>query len=234
MHNLIVAQNQDKMLMIRIDHREGHFSLVESSVNRFAAHVEQKVVHPSHVPLEPETESSQVGWSRDATPRMGFFRDVHDSRKPLVTDFVKAFDEIDSVEVLAAAMDVRHPFTRFSRVIEIKHRSDCVDAKTIDVIVVQPEQAICDKEIAYLVSTVIKDQGAPISMFTLAWNRVFVKNGSLRQSETLRLLREMSGNPVDDDADPVFVTTIDKKPKLIGVPEPARRGEVAGNLIAPG
>src|ERR1700693_6066321 len=234
MHNLIVAQNQDKMLMIGIDHREVHLSLVEPSVNRFAAHVEQKVVHPSHVPLEPETESSQVGWSGDARPRSGFFCDGHDSRKPLVTDFVKAFDEIDSVEVLAAAMDVRHPFTRFSRVVEIKHRSDCVDAKTIDVIVVQPEQAICDKKIAYLVSTVIKDQGTPISMFTLAGISVFVKMGSIEQSETMRILWEMSGNPVDDDAESVFVSTIDKMPKLIGVPEPARRGEVAGNLIAPG
>src|ERR1700722_8285847 len=50
----------------------------------------------------------------------------------------------------------------------------------------------------------------------------------------MRILREMSRNPVDDDADSVGVTLIDKMPEFIGVPESAGRSEVAGNLIAPG
>src|ERR1700736_3775106 len=50
----------------------------------------------------------------------------------------------------------------------------------------------------------------------------------------MRIFREMSRNPVDDDADPVLVATIDKMPELIRVPKSAGGSVVAGYLIAPG
>ena len=131
-------------------------------------------------------------------------------------------------------MHVRHPFARLPRVIEVKHRGDRVDAQTVDVIFVQPEEAVRDEEIAHLVSAVIEDQRPPVAMFALARIGVFVKVGSVEQSEPVGILREMPRNPIDNDADPVLVATIDKVPKFIGVPESARRGEVAGHLIAPG
>src|ERR1700730_15045049 len=144
------------MLVERVNHREACSPLMEPSMNRLAAHIEQEVVHPANVPLQSESETAQVGWTGDAGPRGGFFRNRHDSGKPLITDFVKAFHEIDSVQVLAPAMDVRHPFPLFARIVEVKHGSDRIDAKPIDVILVQPEQAISDEEIAHLVSTIVE------------------------------------------------------------------------------
>jgi hypothetical protein len=109
------------MLVKRVDHRKGRFSLVIPAMNSFATHVEQKVVHPSHIPLQTESESAEVGRPGDTRPSSGFFRDGHDPRKSLITNFVKAFHEINGIEVLASAVDVRHPFSRFARVVEVKH-----------------------------------------------------------------------------------------------------------------
>jgi len=131
-------------------------------------------------------------------------------------------------------MDIRHPFALFPRIVEVEHRSDGVYTKAIDMILVQPEQAICDQEITHLVPTVIKYKRAPVTMFALAWISVCVQLSSIEQSQTMRILREMSRNPVDNDADSVFVASIDKMPKLVGIPESARRGEVSGHLVAPG
>src|ERR1700761_6263899 len=105
------------MLVKRVDHRKSGFPLMEPSMNRFAAHVEQKIVHPSHVPFQPEPETAEVGWPGNTRPGGGFFCDSHDSGKPLVTDFVKAFHEIDGVQVFTTAVDIGYPFPLFPRVV---------------------------------------------------------------------------------------------------------------------
>src|SRR6478672_7009943 len=103
------------MLMKRIDHGESGFSLMKPSMHGFAAHVEQKVVHPPHVPFQPESQATQIGGSGNTGPSGRFFRDGHDSRKPLIANFVEAFHEINGIEVFASAMDVRYPFSLFAR-----------------------------------------------------------------------------------------------------------------------
>src|ERR1700730_13608583 len=221
------------MLVEGVNHRKGNFFLVESPMNRFAPHVEKEVVHPAHIPLQPEAEAAQVGWPGNTGPSCGFFRNGHDPGEPLITDFVKAFHEVNGVEIFTCSMDVWHPFTWFPRVVEIQHRRDRVYAQTIDMVAVQPEQTVGDQKIANFVSAVIKNQRSPVAMFALARISVFVKMGSVKQRQAVGILREMSGDPVDNDADPAFVATIDKVPKFVGVSKSAGRGEVAGNLVAP-
>src|SRR6202012_6005192 len=126
---------------------------------------------------------------------------------------------IDGVQEVEAAEAIGDPFALFPRVVEVKHGSDRIDAKPIDVIFVEPEEAIRDEEIAHLVSAVIEDERAPVTMFALARISVRVKLGSIEQSQTVRVLREMPGYPVNDDADIVFVATIDKMAEFVRVAE---------------
>jgi hypothetical protein len=52
---------------------------------------------------------------------------------------VEAPQELDSLEVFAAAEAVGNPFAFFARVIEIKHGGDGVHAESVDMIFVEPE-----------------------------------------------------------------------------------------------
>jgi len=71
--------------------------------------VVERVVHPAHVPLEPEAEPAHVRGPRDARPRGGLLGDRDDAGVVLVDRRVHLLQEGDGVEVLAAAVDVRQP-----------------------------------------------------------------------------------------------------------------------------
>src|SRR5215208_8349257 len=70
-HYLVMADRQDEVLRVRVRQGEGHLMVVELTINRLAAHVPQRVVHPAHVPLESKAEAAMVGALRDARPRGG-------------------------------------------------------------------------------------------------------------------------------------------------------------------
>ena len=51
MHNLIMADRQDKILGERIVQPECHLVMVVFTINRILSHVGQRVIHPPHVPF---------------------------------------------------------------------------------------------------------------------------------------------------------------------------------------
>ena len=52
-------------------------------------------------------------------------------------------------------------------------------------------------------------------------------------AERILVGREVRGDPVDDHADAGLMQPIDHRHEVLGRAEPAGRGEVAGDLIAP-
>ena len=48
------------MFLKRVDQRERGFTLMVSPVNWFVTHVLKKVVHPTHIPFETESQPAQV------------------------------------------------------------------------------------------------------------------------------------------------------------------------------
>src|SRR5271157_3167194 len=98
------------MLLKCIDQGERGFSLMVSAMNWFMTHIGQKVVHPTHIPFETESQPAQVRRTRDARPGGRFFSDGHDSWETFVTNGVKVFHEFDGVEILAPAVNVGYPF----------------------------------------------------------------------------------------------------------------------------
>ena len=143
------------------------------------------------------------------------------------------FQEINGLEIFAAAENVRDPLARLARVIEIKHRGDGIHAQAVDVILVEPEKRVGDQEIAHFVAAEIENERAPILMLALARIHVLVEIGAVEFREPVRVLRKMRRHPIHDHADAALMAAIDEMPELIGIPEAAGRRVIIRDLITP-
>ena len=61
MHDFIVRQYQDEVFIEGIEEPKRNPILVKAAVDGVAAEVVQHVVHPAHIPLKREAESSGIG-----------------------------------------------------------------------------------------------------------------------------------------------------------------------------
>ena len=77
---------------------------------------------------------------------------------------VELSQELDRVDVLAAAVAVRHPLPFLARVIEVEHGRDRVDAQAVGVELAQPVERVGEQEVADFVAAVVEDQRAPVAM----------------------------------------------------------------------
>ena len=120
-------------------------------------------MHPAHVPFEAEAEAAEIGRARDAGPGGAFLGDGHDAGMALVADFVEALEEIDRLEIFAAADRIFGTHSPgLARVVEVEHRGHGIHAQAVDVIFVEPEERVGDEEIAHLVAAVVEDERAPV------------------------------------------------------------------------
>ena len=161
-----------------------------------------------------------------------FFRNRHSARH-LVRQLIGLAQKIDGVQILVAAVNVRHPLAGLPRVVEIQHGGDGVHAQSIDVILLQPEQRVRNEERANLVAAEVEDQRAPVAM--LAQPRIFVlvKRGSIEERQSVRVLRKMRGHPVHDHADARLVAAVDEIHEILRRAVARRRRKVSDHLIAP-
>ena len=144
MNDLIVAENENKMLLKSIEHGEGDITLVVSSMDGLFADVAQAVIHPAHIPLEPKAEPVVVGRMRYTGIGCGFLRNHGHAGEALVGDFVAALEEADRFEVLASTEAIRDPLAFLAGIIEIEHRGDSVYPQSIDMILVKPEDGVAN------------------------------------------------------------------------------------------
>ena len=107
----------------------------------------QGVVHPTHVPLEAESQTTGVGRRGDAWVSRGFLGDHHDARIVLVCRGVGFLEEVDGFEILAAAVDVRMPLAGLTAVVQVQHRGDRVHTKRVDMELIQPEAGVGHQEV---------------------------------------------------------------------------------------
>ena len=112
-HNLVVGDGQDEVLAIGVRHGERHVVVMVLTINRFALHVSEGVMHPAHVPLKSEAKATEIGGTCDTRPRGGFLRDGHDSGHALIDGGVHFLEEGDRVQILPAAKSVGGPLALF-------------------------------------------------------------------------------------------------------------------------
>ena len=88
---------------------------------------------------------------------------------------VEFLEERDRRQVLSPAVLVGDPLAVLAAVVEVQHRGHRVDADSVDVVLVQPEQGVGDQEIADLVAAVVEDHACPSRVLALARIGVFVQ-----------------------------------------------------------
>ena len=108
-HDLIVRDREHVVLCVRVHHRERHLVVMELTVHRVVGDVVQRVVHPAHVPLEPEAQPAQMRRPRHSRPVSGLLRDRDGSGHPPIAGGVHLLEELRGLQVLASPVDVRSP-----------------------------------------------------------------------------------------------------------------------------
>ena len=149
------------------------------------------------------------------------------------TTTLQLADEVDGLEVLAAAEAVRHPLPFLARVVEIEHRGHRVHAQAVGVVLVEPEQRVREEEVADLVAPVVEDERAPFAVLADARVLVFVERRAVEADQAVAVLREVAGHPVEDDADARLVAGIHEELEVFGRAEAAGRREEPRHLVAP-
>ncbi len=142
-------------------------------------------------------------------------------------------EEVDRLEVLAAAVAVRHPLAGGARVVAVEHRGDSVDPQPVDVELVDPVHRRREQERAHLVPAVVEDQAAPVGMPSLLRIVVLVQRRAVEACEPMGVVGEVRRHPVEDHADAPPVEVIDEPAEVVGRAVARRRGEEARHLVAP-
>src|SRR5436190_1170749 len=179
-----------------IKHRESEIVMMVLSMDGIVAEIFKRVIHPTHVPFKIKAESTKVRGTRDLRPRGGFLGDRDDTGVFGLGDMIELPQELDRLEIFAPAVLVGNPLTGVARVIQIEHRGDGIDAQTIDMEAITPEEGISQKEITHLVAAIIENQSAPVLMGTLAWIFMLVKGGAIEPRKGPVVAREVCRHPI--------------------------------------
>ncbi len=83
-------------------------------------------------------------------------------------------------------------------------------------------------------AAVVEDEAVPVGVDALAGIAVLVEVRTVEQSQSVFVVGEVGGHPVEDHADAALVEAVDQEHEVLGSPVAAGGGEVAGGLVAPG
>ena len=116
---LVVGERQHEVLVVGVQHAERELVVMALAMHGVLTHVREDVVHPSHVPLEPEAEPAVRRGSRDTRPSGRFLSDREHVRELGVDPLVEPPQEVDCLDVLLAAVLVGRPFSLFAAVVAV-------------------------------------------------------------------------------------------------------------------
>ena len=232
-HHFIVGKCKHKMFGEGIHQREGQKVVIIRTIDRIHREVSDRVVHPAHVPLEGEAQTAVLRLACDLRPCGGFLGDHHRVWIILVDSGVEHLEELNGFEVLVSAVDIGHPFAVVAVVVEVEHRCDSVDAQTVDVILVEPEQSVGDEEGTDFVAAKVEYAGAPFLVLALAPVGIFIGRCAVKAVQTVCVLGEVSRNPVHNNADAVLMHDIDELHEVLRLAVTRCGSVVTADLVAP-
>ena len=151
-----------------------------------------------------------------------------------MSHLVHALDEINGVEIFAAAELIGNPLAGLAGVVEVEHGGDRIHAEAVDVVLVEPEEGVGDEIVLNFVAAVIVDERAPIGMRALARIGVLVEMRAVELGKAVSVAREMRRRPIENDTEAGLVTAIDEFHEFGGSAVAAGGGKVAEGLVAPG
>ena len=232
-HHFVVRERHDEVLAVLVHHAEGEQLVVIAAVDGVHREIVQRVVHPSHVPLEGEAQPALRHRTRHPRPAGGLLGHGETAGVLIGQRGVQALQELHGLEVLATAVLVRHPLPLATAVVEIQHRRDRVDPQAIDVELLQPVERVGHQEIPHLPPAVVEDQRAPLRVLAPPRIGVLVERRAVEQAQGEIVLGEMGRDPVHDDADARGVARVDQVAEVVGRAVPRGGREVRAHLVAP-
>src|SRR5919107_2351941 len=133
-----MGQREDEMLRVCIDHAEREGAMVVAPVDWILRHVMERVMHPTHVPLERESEPAFLRWSGHTWECGGLLRDSDGAAAAMGNDTVEMLEELDSLKILPPSVLIRNPFALPAAVISVEHRCDRIDPECIHMKALNP------------------------------------------------------------------------------------------------
>ena len=191
-------------------------------------------MHPAHVPLEGEAETSLFRRFCDTRPCGGLLSDHHGTGEMSGEDTVQMAEELDSLEVLVLAVLIRNPVSVAAAVIKVEHGRDGIYTETVNVEVFYPVEGVGDQEVFDFIFAVIEDLGSPVRVLAFSRIRVFIERLTVEVGKSVGILREVGRNPVEDDTDSLFMEVVHKVHEFLRGTVAGGWSIIAGNLIAPG
>ena len=127
--DFVVRKGKEKIFGEGVEQRKSELIVFVFAMDGIVREIFERIVHPAHVPFEAEAEASEIDWAGDGRPGSGFFGDGENAGEFAVGDFVHAFNEVDGVEIFAAAELIGDPLAGFAGVVEIEHGGDGVNTE---------------------------------------------------------------------------------------------------------
>ena len=233
MYHLVMRQRQNEVLGESVSKAESKVVMHTLAEERVGLHIFDRVVHPAHIPLEVKSQTVFFDRMGNLGECGRFLSDGQNAGESGVQIMVKAFEELDCLEVPVAAVDIGHPAAVLLAVIQIQHRSDRIDSETVDMVPVHPVCSRRNQEGHDLTAAIVKDHRTPVRVFTLTGIGVFIAGCTVKPSETVRIPREMCGNPVHQNTDTGLMAAVNKTHQHFRGSIPGSRREIAGDLVSP-
>ena len=140
-----------------------------TSENRVFLHVIYKVIHPAHIPFIIKSQPLFFHFTRNLRPGCGFFCNQQHIRMLFLKHRIQMFQKFHSFQIFITSVNIGNPFPVVLAVIQIQHGSHCVHAYSVCMILLCPEQGICNEEILHLRASIIVNQRAPVRVHALPW-----------------------------------------------------------------
>ena len=147
---------------------------------------------------------------------------------------VELLEKFHRLQIFVSAVDIGRPLSVLPSVIQVKHGGHRVHPQAVDVVLPQPVGRGGQQEAAHLGLAEVKHPCAPSGVLPLAGIGVLVAACAVEFIQAERILREMGGHPVQNDAYARLMELVDEPHQVVGRAEPAGGREIAGTLIAPG
>ena len=154
MDYFIVRDGKYVILTEAVIEGECKLSVVICSVDGIQLHIIKSIIHPSHVPLEIESETSHIHGFGNTRPGSGFFRYHEHIRIPCKYRRIEFLKELHSFVVFYAAILVGTIFLPV--IIKIEHGSNCIDSESVHMEFLYPVHCIGYKERSYLSFGIVK------------------------------------------------------------------------------
>ena len=233
MDNLIMRQYENVIFAVRITHGKCHHMMIVFSEIRIQLHIFRKIVHPPHIPLKAKSKTSVFYISGYLRPCRRLFRYHKCPRISSKYNCVQMLEEIYCLQVLITSILVRNPFSVFLSIIQVQHRSNCINSKSINMEMLHPEKCIGNQEVPYLILAKIKYLRPPVRMLPFSWICILVSCCSVKLGKSMLVLWKMCRNPVHNDTDSISMQIIDHPRKIFRCSITACRRIISCHLISP-